>query len=115
MASFIAGDYRLEGMNELLAHLQRELGTDLLFLEQMVNMESPSHDKALVDRFARFVGSRFDALGATVEYVRAERFGDHLLARFDGESRERILLLGHTDTVFSAGQAARRPFRIDGG
>ena len=81
--------------------------------ETMVNMDSPSVDKSLVDRFSRFVGSQFEAGGGHVEYVPVERFGDHLIVRFDGGSKERVLLLGHTDTVFPAGEAARRPFRID--
>jgi len=82
-------------------------------LETMVNMDSPSVDKHLVDRFARFVGSEFEAMGGQVEYVPVERFGDHLIVRFDGGSKDRVLLLGHTDTVFPAGEAARRPFTID--
>ena len=102
-------------MNALLACLRQDLRTDLELLERMVNIESPSVDKALVDRFVQFLGSRFVALGGAVEYVPAERFGDHLCVRFSGESSERVLLLGHTDTVFAAGHAARRPFRIDNG
>lgn len=79
----------------------------------MVNMDSPSTDKKLVDLFSRFVGSRFDAIGGRVEYVPAERAGDHLLVRFAGGTGEPVLLLGHTDTVFSAGESALRPFRIE--
>jgi hypothetical protein len=59
----------------------------------MVNMDSPSPDKPLVDQFARFVGLQFEAIGGRVEYVPAERFGDHLLVRFDGPSEDRVLLL----------------------
>src|SRR5436190_518239 len=99
-------------MKEFLALLQRDLTETLLFLERMVNMDSPSLDKALVDRMARFVGSQFEAIGGRVEYVPAERFGDHLVVRFEGASKERVLLLGHTDTVFPAGEAARRPFTV---
>jgi len=88
-------------MKQLLTYLQQELPEGLRFLEQMVNMDSPSTDKALVDRFARFVGSRFEQLGGAVEYVPVERFGDHLRVRFGGNSSDRIMLLGHTDTVFA--------------
>jgi glutamate carboxypeptidase len=35
-----------------------------------------------------------------------------LIARFDGLTGHPILLLGHTDTVFSSGEAARRPFKL---
>jgi glutamate carboxypeptidase len=48
-----------------------------------------------------------------VDYVRADRFGDHLRVQFHGKSHDRILLLGHTDTVWPAGEVEKRPFRID--
>ena len=41
----------------------------LPLLDQMVNMESPSFDKALVDRFARFVGDNFEEIGG--EWIRS--------------------------------------------
>ena len=78
-------------------------------------MESPSFDKPLVDKFVRFVGSRFAEIGGEVAYVAADRFGDHLLVRFPGPSVGRILLLGHTDTVWPAGEIERRPFKIENG
>src|SRR5688572_17132143 len=102
-------------MKDLLKTLQRDLPKSLQLLESLVNMDSPSVDKALVDRFGRFVGQNFQAIGGVVEYSPAERFGDHLIARFDGTSEERLLLLGHLDTVFAEGEARRRPFRIESG
>jgi glutamate carboxypeptidase len=102
-------------MKQLLSYLQQELPVGLQLLEQMVNMESPSTDKVLVDRFARFVGSQFESIGGTVEYVPTERFGDHLRINFPGKKTNRILLLGHTDTVFPAGETAKRPFRNTNG
>jgi glutamate carboxypeptidase len=102
-------------MKQLLSYLQQELPGGLQLLERMVNMESPSTDKALVDRFAQFVGSQFEAIGGAVDYVPAERFGDHLRVKFPGKSSQKILLLGHTDTVFPVGEVARRPFQITNG
>src|SRR3954463_5324674 len=98
-------------MKRLLSYLQQELPGSLELLEEMVNLESPSTDKVLVDRLARFVGSQFEAIGGAVEYIPTERFGDHLLVNFSGKTRNRILLLGHTDTVFPRGEIAKRPFR----
>ena len=77
-------------------------------------MESPSFDKPLVDRFVRFVGDRFAELGGKVDLVPAERFGDHLRIRFAGKSGSRVLLLGHTDTVFPVDEIQKRPFAIKG-
>jgi glutamate carboxypeptidase len=102
-------------MNELLAYLTQQLPDALRLLEQMVNLESPSLDKPLVDRFTRFVGSKFEEIGGQVDYVPTDRFGDHLRIQFTGTSKDRILLLGHTDTVWPFGEIQKRPFTMDGG
>jgi glutamate carboxypeptidase len=102
-------------MSELLPFLTQQLPEALKFLEHMVNLESPSLDKSLVDHFARFVGPKFEAIGGRIDYVQTDRFGDHLRARFSSKSSERILLLGHMDTVWPTGEAHKRPFRIDAG
>jgi len=102
-------------MREILSHLTQRLPEALEFLEKMVALESPSFDKPSVDDFVRVVGARFAGMGAEVEFVSAEKFGDNLIARFPGRSSERVLLLGHTDTVWPAGEIARRPFKIAGG
>jgi len=102
-------------MKDLLNQLRDDLPHTLNLLEAMVNMDSPSDDKSLVDKFVRFVGSQFLSIGGAVEYVPVEKFGDQLVARFDGPSAERLLILGHTDTVFPAGEAEKRPFSIVNG
>lgn len=102
-------------MNDLLPHFTQQLPEAMHFLEEMVSMESPSFDKPLVDRFVNFVASRFAAIGGLVEIVHADKFGNHLIARFAGRSSGRVLLLGHSDTVWPAGETAKRPFKIDAG
>jgi glutamate carboxypeptidase len=102
-------------MGDLLSYLTQQLPEAIEFLEKMVALESPSFDKPLVDEFVRFVGARFAAMGAQVEVAHADKFGDHMIARFTGSSSERILLLGHTDTVWPAGEITKRPFKITGG
>ena len=102
-------------MKALITHLKQQLPENLRFLQRMVSMESPSFDKPLVDKFVRFVGSRFQEMGGEIEYVATERFGDQMLARFSGKSSDRILLLGHSDTVWPAGEIEKRPFEIGDG
>jgi len=102
-------------MKDLITHLKQQLPENLRFLQRMVSMESPSFDKPLVDKFVRFAGSRFQEIGGEIEYVATERFGDQMLARFSGKSSDRILLLGHTDTVWPAGEIEKRPFEIGDG
>src|SRR5262249_39189106 len=98
-----------------MAKITDRLSHALPLLSQMVNMDSPSFDKALVDRFAHFVGDLFKEIGGDVRDVPTAKFGDHLCVRFEGASPDRVLLLGHTDTVFPAGEAAKRPFTIADG
>ncbi len=90
--------------------MQREIQ----LLEQFVMMESPSFDKPLVDRFGRFVAQEFAAIGGRVEIVPAERFGDNIVVRFGQNGSSPVMLLGHIDTVFPAGEIQKRPFRIEG-
>src|SRR5437870_10144465 len=109
-------DYALKSlMNDLLSHLKQDLPQGLWFLEQMVSMESPSFDKPLVDKFVSFLGRQFNDIGGAVEFIPSEKFGNHLLVRFQGNARGRILLLGHTDTVWPTGEIEKRPFKIAGG
>jgi glutamate carboxypeptidase len=100
-------------MKDLLNTLRQDRPDALTLLEAMVNFDTPSSDKQLLDEFARFLGPRFEAIGGQVAYVQNPRHGDHLLARFEGRDPSRLLVLGHMDTVFSAGEAARRPFAIE--
>lgn len=100
-------------MQELLAKCRKQLPEAIRLLERMVAMESPSFDKELTDKFVHFVAEQF-ARGA-VDIVRNEKFGNHLRIKFGGDSKSRILLLGHMDTVWPAGELAKRPFTIEGG
>jgi glutamate carboxypeptidase len=77
-------------------------------IERLVRLESPSTDKAAVDRCGAEVAARLEAIGGRVERLAQTERGDHVRARFDGTPR-RILLLGHFDTVWPVGQIERMP------
>lgn len=86
-------------------------------LRQMVERESPSFQKTAVDRCTEFVAGEAERLGARVTRHRSAEFGDHLQADFDfpdGGRRPagRLLVLGHTDTVWDLGTLQRMPFRV---
>jgi glutamate carboxypeptidase len=89
----------------------------LALLAEAVSIDSGSYDKPGVDavgqRFVRF----FQEHGLVTSVEPIEGFGDAIHVRLDElHANERpILLLGHRDTVFPKGEAARRPFRIEGG
>jgi glutamate carboxypeptidase len=84
------------------------------FLKTLVEIESPSHDKAAVDRVGALVAAEAQRLGAKVEIIPNAETGDHVLARFPfpkGKGEKPILLLCHMDTVFSLGTLSRMPYR----
>ena len=71
-------------------------------------LESPTHDKAAVDRCGADLARRLADLGGAVEILRRETSGDHLRATF-GDGARQLLLLGHFDTVWPVGQIERMP------
>src|SRR6187200_2960091 len=83
-------------------------------VERLVRCESPSTDKAAVDRLADLVGGELAALGARVERLPQPRVGDQLRAEV-GEGPTQVLLLGHLDTVWPSGQLDSMPLRRDAG
>jgi len=74
----------------------------------LVGFESPTTDKAAVDRCGRELASRLEAIGGRVTRLSRQDRGDHLLAEF-GCGTSQVLLLGHFDTVWPVGQLERMP------
>lgn len=94
------------------------------FLRFLVETESPSHDKAAVERVGAIVVEEARRLGAQVEILPSQEYGDHVLAHFPlggaagavkVHNDKRILLLCHMDTVFPLGTIHRFPYREEGG
>ncbi|MBK8822167.1 MAG: M20 family metallopeptidase [Anaerolineales bacterium] len=79
-------------------------------LKQLVEIESPSHDKAAVDRVGIFVADEALKYGADVEVISNTKTGDHVVARW-GSGENGILLLCHMDTVFPLGTLKSMPYR----
>jgi glutamate carboxypeptidase len=87
-------------------------------LGRFVRAESPSFDKAAVDRFGRIVASEWKKRGAIVALVRQRERGDHVRVEWRPRGRSttgQILVLGHLDTVYDTGAIARMPFRVSRG
>jgi glutamate carboxypeptidase len=89
-------------------------------LEAMVNVDCGSYTPDGVNAIADRCEARFREGGWDVERRshRSEggmpRLGDLVVGRLRGDGGARVLLIGHTDTVFDPGTAAARPFRIEG-
>ena len=80
----------------------------------LVRFESPTTDKAAVDRCGAELASRITAIGGRVTRLTRPERGDHLLAEF-GCGASQILLLGHFDTVWPVGQLDRMPLTRSSG
>jgi glutamate carboxypeptidase len=82
-------------------------------LRALVEVESPSDDKAAVDGAAALVAAWAAELGGRVKLHKQKQFGDVLEVRFGPARRGRkpVLLLGHLDTVWPLGTLAKMPWR----
>jgi glutamate carboxypeptidase len=98
----------------LINYLEPHRGAMINLIRDLVVHESPSHDKQAVDELGQYLANRFRGAKARVTVHRNDRFGDHVQADFDG-SGERILLLGHFDTVWDLGTLKSMPFRNENG
>jgi glutamate carboxypeptidase len=82
-------------------------------IRELVEIESPSDNKAAVDRIAEAVAQKFSQLGGEVRIHQAKDFGNHLQVNFAGKSAQPVLLLGHYDTVYPLGTLATMPCRVN--
>ncbi|MGH9783644.1 MAG: M20 family metallopeptidase, partial [Terriglobia bacterium] len=102
-------------MDVLLRTLKGQTDDMLALLRRLVEAESPSTDKAAVDRLGKLVAAVASQFGARLRVYPSKTTGNHLRAEFQfgsRPSRGQILLLGHLDTVWGLGTLTKMPFRI---
>ena len=99
-----------------LAYFNQRRDEIVSTIRELVEIESPSDNKAAVDRIAEVVAEKFSRLGGEVRIHQAKNFGNHLQIDFDSASRSTkpVLLLGHYDTVYPLGTLADMPCRANG-
>src|SRR5688500_392101 len=112
-------------MKNLLAYCDAHLAGTLETIETLVRLESPSTDKAAVDRCGTVLAEMLRKAGAAVEVLSQPERGNHLRARFPPSlsrasarqapgDRPPVMFLGHFDTVWPVGTLERMPLRRDG-
>lgn len=79
--------------------------------QDLVNQDSPASYREGIDLVAKRVFKELEEAGASTRW---DEEGKALIAEIPGDSRAPVLLLGHMDTVFPVGEAARRPFTVEG-
>ena len=120
---------------QLLEHFARRREETLNLIKILVDIESPSRDESGSCEAVGFLESEARKLKcvSTVERIKAEGVGEHLIVRaFQGERAEDkasarrtrhsrqdagvtkpVLLLGHTDTVHPRGSFGKNPTRVE--
>ncbi len=111
-------------MRALRAGARRKERELLNLTQKLVRAESPSNDKTAVDACVALATAHAKALGGRVKLHRQREYGDVLEARFGPKTRggksvaerpERLLLLGHLDTVWPLGTLKTMPCRLGEG
>lgn len=89
----------------------------LQLIGELVSIDSGSGHDSGVDAVGRRLERFFAEHEVPVQWHRGSADGDAFSAglSLDADQRGHVLLMGHRDTVFPVGEAARRPFRIEGG
>jgi glutamate carboxypeptidase len=99
-----------------LRHFEERKDKIVETIRQLVEVESPSDNKAAVDRLGSLLAGRFEGLGGHAKFHRTRDFGDHLQVDFAGKSGSKpIMLLGHLDTVYPIGTLQNMPVRVADG
>ena len=72
------------------------------FLEEIIKIQSGSHNKTGIDKTAGAIARVFQDLGVTTETVVQTLYGNNLVIRSQAQSaaKKQVLLVGHMDTVF---------------
>jgi glutamate carboxypeptidase len=79
-------------------------------LKEHVEAESPSTDKAAVDRYGAIITRQLRALKAEVEIDQQTTAGNHIIGRW-GAGKGGFLIMCHTDTVHNIGAIHTNPIR----
>lgn len=91
----------------------------LALLRDMVDTDSGSYDKPGIDAVGALAERFLSAHGIPVERLPQPRHGDCLRATVPAPEPSNaggsVVLMGHRDTVFPAGEASRRPFTVRDG
>ena len=99
---------------DIVSYLTPRVDQYISELTTLSGMDSYSHDREDVNKVVDWLQDRLTKLNFTVERHVEAKAGDNLLAIRKGSGTGRVLLVGHSDTVFPRGTTAQRPVTING-
>ncbi len=99
----------------LVRYYQEHLDDIVALTTTFANYETPTADKALVDRLGHCIEDHLRTLGADVERIPRDNVGDILFAQWNGNRPGKpIMFMMHMDTVWPVGTLAARPVHVEG-
>lgn len=103
-------------MSDLRSYFESRTQPMLEFLKELVAIESPTPDKAAVDRVGARIKAECEKLGGAVTVHPRSGAGDHIEARWNADAPGKpVFLFCHMDTVHPVGEIARNPIREENG
>ncbi len=104
-------------MTQLLSYFQSQQQAMVDLLTTLVNYETFTTEKHMVDKLGDFMEAQFKELGASsVTRFPQKEIGDILLAKWHEDAAGKpIMFLIHIDTVWPTGTLAERPIRVEDG
>ncbi|MBE6564622.1 MAG: M20 family metallopeptidase [Ruminococcaceae bacterium] len=103
---------KINGIADLFRPMESRF---LEFWKELVLAESPSSDKACVDKVGQIAKAFAEELGLSHRTVPFEKAGDGVVIEYNNGSKEAPILLGaHMDTVFEVGEFGENLFRQEG-
>jgi glutamate carboxypeptidase len=91
----------------LVEKIESELDEIVELLRTLVELESPSHRKDLVDQVGFMIAEHLGAQGLIPQVVSREKVGDVVWAEWGEKEEGLILVLCHVDTVWEEGSLAQ--------
>ncbi len=103
-------------MYEILEYFNRQKNDMVSDLKTLIEMETPSTDRTMLDKFASFMSVYImKQTHLDPEIIDSDTAGKTLRLKIKGKRDDQILLLCHYDTVFPVGTLKSRPFLITDG
>lgn len=95
-----------------IPYLQNAQQNMLERLATLVNIDSGTGQVEGINRIIALLAQWLDELGFIITLHESDGLGKNLVARHRGLGQQRLLLVGHIDTVYPTGSATSNPFTI---
>jgi glutamate carboxypeptidase len=99
---------------DLAGDLDRDLPSMLELVERLVSIDSGSHDRSGVEAVSETMAIALAERGFELRRTAVPGHADLVSASAGGGASPRVLVMGHSDTVWPLGTAAGWPFRREG-